>query len=467
MHNVTNDRTSRTTPARGRLAVFLLVVSGCLVQTRAPRSVQAQQPTARAETDVLAPEGRLAPLRPQRSFRFTGKRSGLWPHNWPRLRGRAAAGIGGHLPIADDVATTTWAWSVDLPGSGHGSPVVHEGRIYLASADTETATRIISCHDLADGHLRWRIDQQATRDHHHAQNSLASSSPLVDATAVYWSWASAERLWVEALDHDGRRLWQVSPGPYVAEHGYAASPAVWEQVLIVPMDQDGPSSVVGLDIHTGRQIWRLPRQTARTSYATPLVLEGDSPMVILSSMAHGLTAIDPRDGHVLWERACFPRRTVASPIATDDLLIATCGEGGGNNLLIAVRPGELENGQPAIAYQLERGVAPYVPTPLASGRRLYLWGDRGVVTCVDAGSGTIQWRGRVGGSYSSSPIALGGTVLNVSADGEVVVIADADQFEVLGRRDLGEPSRATPAVADGRVLFRSERRLFAADLSSK
>lgn len=190
-------------------------------------------------------------------------------------------------------------------------------------------------------------------------------------------------------------------------------------------------------------------------------------MVILSSMAHGLTAIDPRDGHVLWERACFPRRTVASPIATDDLLIATCGEGGGNNLLIAVRPGELENGQPAIAYQLERGVAPYVPTPLASGRRLYLWGDRGVVTCVDAGSGTIQWRGRVGGSYSSSPIALGGTVLNVSADGEVVVIADADQFEVLGRRDLGEPSRATPAVADGRVLFRSERRLFAADLSSK
>lgn len=387
------------------------------------------------------------------------------PRNWPRLRGRSGAGIGGNLPLAGSLEEGDWTWTVDLPGSGHASPVVHEGRVYLISADTESATRILSSHTLHDGQLRWRVDREATLDHHHVQNSLSSSSPVVDTAAVYWSWASGERLWVEALDHEGHRLWQVSPGPYVAEHGYAASPAVWDQVLIVPMDQDGPSSVVGLDVRSGRQLWRLPRQTARTSYATPLVLEGESPVAILSSMSHGLTAIDPRNGQVLWERVCFPRRTVSSPISVGNLLVATCGEGGGNNLLVAVRQDQIEDGQPAIAYELDRSVAPYVPTPLATSERLYLWGDRGVVTCVDPASGETRWRGRVGGNFSSSPIAIGSTVLNVSSDGEVVMLADADHFEVVARRSLGEPSRATPAVAGGRVLFRSERKLFAANLA--
>lgn len=387
------------------------------------------------------------------------------PQNWPRLRGKSAAGLGGTLPITGGLSEGDWAWTIDLPGLGHASPVVQDGRIFIISSNTETAARTISCHNLEDGQLRWLSDQEATLDHHHVQNSLSSSSPVVDDAAVYWSWASGERLWVEALDHDGRRLWRVSLGPYVAEHGYAASPAVWEQVLIVPMDQDGPSSVVGLDVRTGQQLWRLPRQTARTSYATPLVLEGDSPVVILSSMSHGFTAIDPRDGRVLWERSCFPRRTVSSPITVGNLLVATCGEGGGNNLLVAIRQDLIEEGQPAVAYELDRGVAPYVPTPLATSERLYLWGDRGVVTCVDPLSGETRWRGRVGGNFSSSPIAIGGTVLNVSSDGEIVVLADADQFEVVGRKSLGEPSRATPAVAGGRVLFRSERKLFAANLA--
>jgi hypothetical protein len=102
-----------------------------------------------------------------------------------------------------------------------------------------------------------------------------------------------------------------------------------------------------------------------------------------------------------------------------------------------------------------------VPTPVCSGNRLYLWGDRGVVTCVAAADGAVLWRGRVGGTFSASPIVVGGTVVNVSADGEVVVIADGDAFEVLGRSTLGEPSRSSPAVAHGTLYFRSVGHLFA------
>ena len=77
--------------------------------------------------------------------------------------------------------------------------------------------------------------------------------------------------------------------------------------------------------------------------------------------------------------------------------------------------------------------------------------------------GKELWRGRVGGGFSASPIVVGGSVINVSADGEVVVIADGDAFEVLGRTPLGEPCRATPAVVGGRMYFRSVGRLHALD----
>ena len=49
------------------------------------------------------------------------------------------------------------------------------------------------------------------------------------------------------------------------------------------------------------------------------------------------------------------------------------------------------------------------------------------------------------------------------ADGEAVVIAAGDAFEVLGRTPLGGECRATPAVAGGRMVFRTVDRLLALD----
>ena len=54
-------------------------------------------------------------------------------------------------------------------------------------------------------------------------------------------------------------------------------------------------------------------------------------------------------------------------------------------------------------------------------------------------------------------------MINVSAEGEVVVIADGDAFEVLGRTSLGEPCRSSPAVAAGRMFFRSVGHLHTLD----
>jgi outer membrane protein assembly factor BamB len=397
------------------------------------------------------------------------------PADWPRFRGPSAAGAGGATRFPRTWTARDWAWTADLPGQGHGSPVIWRGRIYTASADEAAGKRFVSCHAADDGRLLWQRDIPGPIDAHHAQNSSASGSVTVDGRGVYWVWATAEQMRVEAFSHEGEAIWRADLGPFASEHGFGSSAVTWGDLLIVPIEQDGPSAVVALDTKTGTERWRLPRETARTAYATPLVVDhpgpgtAASPLVVLASMAHGLTGVDPASGRVLWERKCFPRRAVSSPVMVGPLVIATCGEGGGNNTLVAVRPpavgpaGGAVPPEAEIAYTIDRSAAPYVPTPVASGERLYLWGDKGIVTCVNAADGTVRWRGRVGGNFSASPIVVGGTVVNVSADGEVVVIADGEDFEVLGRAALGELCRSTPAVAAGRMFFRSAGRLHALD----
>ncbi|RLS77013.1 MAG: hypothetical protein DWI03_07710 [Planctomycetota bacterium] len=389
---------------------------------------------------------------------------------WPRWRGRDGAGNGGGRAFPRYWTERDWAWTATLPGRGHASPVIWQGRIFTASADEGAGKRFVSCHRLADGRLAWNREIAGPIERHHAQNSSASGSVAVDDSGVYWMWAVSDGLRVEAVAHDGTGRWRAELGPYAGEHGFGATPAVCGDLLIVPDDQDGQSAVVALETATGRERWRLRRDSGKTCYATPLVIEVEgSVQVILASAAHGLTGVDPRDGRVLWERRCLPKRAVSSPVRAGPLVVATCGDGGGDNTLVALRlPGGAGNAvqpriEPAVAFALDRSVAPYVPTPLHVDDRLYLWGDRGVVTCVDPTTGRVIWRGRVGGTFSASPIAVGGTIRNVSADGEVVVIAAGDVFEVLGRTPLGAECRATPAVAGGRMVFRTVDRILALD----
>jgi len=446
-------------PRVGAVAAMLAAAGALLYGTPCPILPAGRAPLARADTPAAA--------------------SGT-PRTWPRLRGADGAGQGGTRRFPNSWGIADFAWSVDLPGAGHSSPVVWEGRVYTASAlpdpaDPARCTRTLSCHATADGALLWERRIEGPVEPFNAQNSLASSSPAADADGVYWLWATPDNLRVEAFDHAGLPRWHADLGPFATEHGFGTSPALVGDLLVVPMEQDGPSAVLALEAATGLVRWRLPRDTARTAYSPPLGIGavGEGPeQIVLASMAHGLSGVEAATGRVLWESRCLPKRSVSCPVAVvagtgerGPIVVGTCGDGGGDTTLVAVRvpPGTKAAADapamPEEVYRLDRSSAPYVPSPLPVGERLVLWGDRGVVTCVDAATGALQWRGRVGGNFSASPVALGGAVLNVSADGEVIVIGAGDAFEVLGRTALGEECRASPAVADGKVFVRTAGRL--------
>jgi outer membrane protein assembly factor BamB len=131
--------------------------------------------------------------------------------------------------------------------------------------------------------------------------------------------------------------------------------------------------------------------------------------------------------------------------------------------LLAVKPGgtgdvTLSN----VLWKEPRGV-PEIPTPLALKDRVYMVTNGGIVSCMDAATGKLLFRDRLGagGPYYASPIAAEGRIYFSSGDGVVSVIEHADQMQVVGRNDLGEPIFATPAIVDGTIYVRSPRSLYA------
>ena len=224
----------------------------------------------------------------------------------------------------------------------------------------------------------------------------------------------------------------------------------------------GSSSIMAFDKQTGDTVWTIPRKVRKTSYATPMILErpGKPDQLIAVSGASGVTGHNPLTGEELWATAEFPKRTVASPILAAGNIIATDGGGGKGFDLWAVSPdGTGDVTSTHIKYKRTKEL-PYVPTPIVFNDLMFLWSDKGIVSCVDPVAGKNLWTERLSKTdVSASPICIDGKIYCPDEDGNVSVIAAAKEFKLLGASSLGDPTHATPSVAGGRVFFRTFNRL--------
>ena len=390
----------------------------------------------------------------------------LEAQEWTRFRGPNGSGQSEATTIPTAWEPEGYLWKVELPGKGNSSPVLWGQRIFLTSADPDNGTRHVLCVSARDGRRLWQRDYPAATHHLHQQNTFASSTPCADARHVYCAWATPDEITLLALDHEGGDAWHVNLGPFVSQHGFGTSPIVYGDEVILTNDQDGPSSLVAVDARNGTIRWQVPRKVLaeqNAAYATPCVLEspGAADQLIVCGRSHGITSIDPKSGATNWEAPVLERRPVGSPIIVDRLVLAACGEGSGNNTVVALAAPKQSGGDPTTVYQIDRTSAPYVPTMVARESLVFLWGDKGIVTCIDAKSGQVHWRQRVAGNYYGSPVRVADCVYGVSIDGDVVALAADSEFKLLGRSSLGETTRATPAVAGGRMFLRTESHLLA------
>jgi outer membrane protein assembly factor BamB len=157
----------------------------------------------------------------------------------------------------------------------------------------------------------------------------------------------------------------------------------------------------------------------------------------------------------------FKKRVVATPLVVGDLLIGSCGSGGGGNYLVAINAAKCASGERDENVQPEYTVrsANYVPCPVAVDDSLFMVTDKGIAQCINLKTGKLHWKERLASGFSASPVANGKFIYAVDQEGTVFVIKADKAFEQVGKFSLGESTRATPMIARDKIFFRTASQL--------
>jgi outer membrane protein assembly factor BamB len=354
------------------------------------------------------------------------------------------------------------------------------------------------CFDL-DGYRLWSVPLGVA----HVIPYGSGTSPILAGELVILNRDEGPEPYLLAVDrHSGKTVWKQKQYMGAPENrgGSKATPLVWKDEVILHRRNE----VVGYDLKTGLRKWWVTANTqgAGTPVAGPDAIyigewftggepdlrvpmpdfntliqqydkNGDGrlsadefPEKILQNHRAGLDGVPGADGSVSGKntfRAADANRDGKIDRAEWEEFLKASSAPPEEHGLTAIRPGgEGDVTSTRVLWKESRGV-PEVPVPLYYKGRVYTVTYGGVVSCLDAGSGKVIFRGRLGalGAYFSSPVAAGGRIYFASEEGVVSVIGSGDTLEVLARNNLEEPIFATPAIVESVIYIRTPAHVYA------
>jgi outer membrane protein assembly factor BamB len=424
--------------------------------------------------------------------------TGVSPNEqWAQFRG-PQAGV-----VADDPAlpeswseTENVVWKVDVPGMGWSSPVVWDDHVFITSAissgqeasplkgvfdpgDAQGSLRSSNRHrwvvydvDFKTGSIRWQreLHGSAPPTARHIKNSFASETAVTDGERVYVYFGSIGL--VAALNMDGRPVWTQQIGAFNSFGGFgaAASPALFDDRLIVVNDNAVQSAIHAFDKKTGKELWKVAREE-RGNWSTPFVWRNERRAEIVTAGTGKVRSYDP-DGKMLWELAGMAELTIPTPFARHGLVYVSSGyPASALRPVYAIRPGasgdiSLQPEQTSSEFIAWRQplLGTYNTSALVYGDHYYTLLDRGFLLCHDARTGRqIYGRQRISvdsSGFTTSPWAFNGKIFLLSEDGDTFVVQAGPEFKLLGKNSLNDMALATPAIARGSLIIRTQSKLY-------
>ena len=387
--------------------------------------------------------------------------------DWPQFRGPTGEGhaTAKNLPL-EWGKNKNVTWMTPIPGLGWSSPIVIKERVYLTTAVPLKENRDQSldalCLDAKTGRILWQKqvfrEDGKTAPAIHGKNSHASPTPLVHDGKLYVHFGHQG---TACLDLDGKVHWRSTELKYKPVHGNGGTPIIVDDKLIFSCDGGDVAFLAALDRNTGKVLWKRPRNVPAQktfSFGTPLLITVDGKSQVISPASNVVIAYDPADGREIWRVNYKGYSLIPRPVFGHGLIYMSTGFD--SPIVLAIRPdgaGDITNSH--VAWRLRQN-APLTPSPLLVGDELYLVSDNGIASCLDAKTGKVHWKERIGTAFSASPIEADGRVYFQSEDGVGIVIKAGKRFEELARNRLEETTYASYAVADEALFIRTDKRLY-------
>lgn len=394
---------------------------------------------------------------------------------WPQFRGPEGVGT-----AAKSNPPLSWAedknvrWKTAIHGRAWSSPVILDGQVWVTTATRDGRELSALAIDLESGKILHdlRLFDVEKPQFAHAFNSYASPTPVAEPGRVYVTFGSPGTAAIDT--RTGKKLWERRDLECNHFRGAGSSPILFENLLIMHFDGSDRQFVVGLDKRTGTTVWRTERSIDfqdlgadgkpqadgdyRKAFSTPQIVMAGGQPVMVSIGSKATYGYDPRTGKERWrleERSAHSGST--RPVPGHGLVFYPSGFPTGQ--LLAIRLAPKGDAPPEVVWKVTRGVSNKPSVQLVDDL-LFMVNDVGILSAIEAKTGTSVWTSRLTGTFSASPIAAAGRVYFFAEDGKTTVIEAGREFKVLSENLLEEGFMASPAIAGNALVLRTRTHLY-------
>jgi outer membrane protein assembly factor BamB len=397
--------------------------------------------------------------------------SNVYAGSWSQFRGPSGLGVAeaSNLP-------TKWSdgenivWKATIPGAGASSPVIYGNRVFLTfftgfgidsrnPGNIDDLKRHLLCLDAVSGGILWQKEVKTILPETNTRRFLgyASNTPAVDTDRVYCFFGKSG---VIAFDHSGNQLWHRSVGDNTHGWGSAASPVLYQDLVIINAFVEC-GQLVALDKRTGREVWRAG--DLKESWNTPLLVDlPDGKTELVIAISGKIMGFEPDTGKQLWE--CEGHRWYIVPSLIAHNGIVYCLSGKGVEAIKAVRAGGRGNvSDTHVLWTVKKGTN--VPSAVYHEGHIYFAHEtKGIAYCLNAKTGDVVYEEpvpRIGGVYASAIVGAG-KIYYVSRHSGTFVLAAKPKYELLAHNRLegDRNAHASPGVNGQRLVLRMDRFLY-------
>lgn len=294
-------------------------------------------------------------------------------------------------------------------------------------------------------------------------------TPTVEGDRVYAEGGNGDLTCLDAKT--GKTIWHLNlqkdlkggqPG-----WGYCESPLVYgNEVIVTPGGGEG--TLAAIDKKTGKVLWRSTSLKDGAHYSSPQVATIGGVKQIVQFTHSNVFGLTLDGAHVLWQYSGANNGTanIATPIVSDDLVLASSAYGTGAGLVKVSTTTSTEQKADEVFFNKE--LANHHGGLVKVGDYVYGFGNNGLM-CLKFDSGEVAWKAR---SVSKGSLIYADGMLYCLGEGHEVALVEANPEKYIehGRFKLegqGRPAWAHPVVANGRFYIRDQGQMTAYDVKAK